>query len=60
MGVLNLEYPVHCRNCGADFEDEDAIQGSLDWYDEDPDTFCPHCYSDDLRYDKPREDKYDA
>ena len=53
-----MEYPVHCKNCGLDFESEDCIRGSLDWFGDQDETFCPACHSDELRFDRPREDKH--
>lgn len=52
-----MEYPVHCRNCGLDFEEENVIRGSLDAYGPLDETFCPGCHSDDLQFGKPREDE---
>jgi hypothetical protein len=51
-----MEYPVHCNCCGKDFEDHDVIRGSLDWFGEQDETFCPACHSDDLSFGRPKED----
>ena len=41
---------VECKDCGAQFMEEDIVHASLDRFNfaEDPDSFCPNCGSDYL------------
>ncbi len=54
---IRIEEPAECKDCGAWFEARNVVRYSLDAYDEDPDSFCPGCGSDHLKFHKPREDR---
>ena len=55
MGV-EMDEGFTCGDCGLKAECEELLHGSLDAYDDDPDTFCPRCYSDFIIPHKPKED----
>ncbi len=51
-----------CRECKQEIADGEVPTRSLDVYDDDPDSYCPNCGSDDLKFlptneDFPREER---